>query len=217
MWRQTMSNLQRPNRFHSLFWLPIVGVALSLGAVSAADRVTEDQIVQALTAKKELARGIITGPRVDPAVEASFVERIRGLERVLTPDEREEVAAIANDKPQIDLEITFDYNSAEINSKSLPSVQALGRALGSPDLKGATFVVAGHTDAAGLEAYNQDLSQRRADSIKRYLIEKFEIPGADLVTVGYGKTKLKDPGHPFAEVNRRVQVSNISNRTDAAK
>lgn len=212
-----MSNLQRPNRVTAILWLQIVGIALTPGAASAADDVTEDQIVQALTAKKELSRGVLTGPRVDPAAEASFVEKIRGLERVLTPDEREEVAAIAKDKPQIDLEITFDYNSAEINSKSLPSVQALGRALITPDLKGSTFVVAGHTDAAGLETYNQILSQRRADSVKRYLIEKFGIPAAELVTVGYGKTKLKDPSHPFEEANRRVQVSNISNGSRASK
>ncbi|MBP2434092.1 OmpA family protein [Bradyrhizobium elkanii] len=212
-----MSNLQTPNRFRSLYWLQIASIALASSAVSAADRVTEDQIIQALTAKKELARSITTNPRVDPSVQASFVERIRGLERVLTPDEREQVAVITEDKPQIDLEITFDYNSAEINSKALPSVQTLGRALGSPDLKGATFVVAGHTDAAGLEAYNQDLSQRRADSIKRYLIQNFGVPGEDLVTVGYGKTKLKDPGHPFAEVNRRVQVSNISSANYSTK
>ncbi|MGC8030408.1 OmpA family protein, partial [Salmonella enterica] len=54
----------------------------------------------------------------------------------------------------------------------VPSVQALGRALTSPELKGSTFVVAGHTDAAGGDSYNQDLSERRADSIKRYLVEK---------------------------------------------
>ena len=34
--------------------------------------------------------------------------------------------------------------------------------------------------------------ERRADTIKRYLVEKFGIAGGDLVIVGYGKTKLKD-------------------------
>jgi len=96
-------------------------------------------------------------------------------------------------------------------------VQALGRALTSPDLKGSTFVVAGHTDAAGGDVYNQELSERRADSIKGYLIEKYGIADADLVTVGYGKSKLKDPGQPLAEVNRRVQVVNMENKTTASK
>ena len=124
---------------------------------------------------------------------------------------------IVKDKPKIDLEINFDYNSADISAKSLPSVQALGRALTNADLKGSTFVVAGHTDAAGGEAYNQDLSERRADAIKRYLVDKYGINGTDLVTVGYGKSKLKDPSQPMAEVNRRVQVVNMENKATASK
>ena len=96
-------------------------------------------------------------------------------------------------------------------------MQALGKALTNPDLKGSTFVVAGHTDAAGSDAYNQDLSERRADSIKRYLTDKFGIAGADLVTVGYGESKLKDSSQPLAEANRRVQVVNMANKTTASR
>jgi outer membrane protein OmpA-like peptidoglycan-associated protein len=161
------------------------------------------------------------GPQADPAATAAegrFVQTIRGrATRSLSLTEREEIATIAKDKPNIDLEITFDYNSADISAKSLPSVQALGKALTNPDLKGSTFIVAGHTDAAGGEEYNQGLSERRADSIKHYLTGKFGIAGTDLVTVGYGKTKLKDPSNPLAEVNRRVQVVNMANNTTASK
>jgi outer membrane protein OmpA-like peptidoglycan-associated protein len=85
------------------------------------------------------------------------------------------------------------------------------------DLKGSTFILAGHTDAAGGDAYNQDLSERRADSIRRYLVEKSGISTTDLVTVGYGKTKLKDPANPLSEVNRRVQVVNTKNKATASK
>ena len=201
-----------------------IGAALSIGAASAvaAEDVTEDQIVRALApAKKPLTRGLSAGPQAVPAVAAAegrFVQTIRNRPtRSLSVTEREEIATIAKDKPKIDLEITFDYDSADITAKSMPSVQALGRALSNPDLKGSTFIVAGHTDAAGGEAYNQDLSERRADSIKHYLTDKFGIAGTDLVTVGYGKTKLKDPGNPLAEVNRRVQVVNMASKTTASK
>ena len=188
----------------------------------ANNNVTEDQIVRALApAKKPLTRGLSIGPQTDPApsaAETRLLQTVRGrATRSLSVTEREEIATVAKDKPNIDLEITFNYNSADISAKSMPSVQALGRALSSPDLKGSTFVVAGHTDAAGSEAYNQDLSERRADSIKRYLIDKYSIPAADLVTVGYGKSKLKDPNQPMAEVNRRVQVVNVENKTTASK
>ncbi len=210
--------------FTALLSLLALGAAFSFGVgkAVAADDVTEDQIVRALApAKKPLTRGLSAGPQADPAAvaaEGRFVQTIRGrATRSLSSSEREEIATIAQDKPNIDLEITFDYNSANISAKSMPSVQALGRALINPDLKGSTFIVAGHTDAVGSEAYNQDLSERRADSIKRYLVDKFSIPGADLVTVGYGKTKLKDPNNPTAEVNRRVQVVNMANKTTASQ
>jgi outer membrane protein OmpA-like peptidoglycan-associated protein len=201
-----------------------IGATLSFGMVKAfaAEDVTEDEIVRALApAKKPLTRGLSAGPQVDPAVaaeEGRFVQKIRGRStRSLSSTEREEIATIVKDKPKIDLEINFDYNSADISAKSLSSVQALGRALTNPDLKGSTFIVAGHTDAAGGEGYNQDLSERRADSIKKYLVEKFGIAGTDLVTVGYGKTKLKDPSNPLADVNRRVQVANMENKATASK
>ena len=207
-----------------------ISAAMSIGAVTAraedksnsADKnVTEEQIVRALVPEKKppLTRGLSVGPQrvADPA-EGKFVQQIRGRStRSLSSTEREEIAAIVKDKPKIDLEINFEYNSADISAKSLPSVQALGRALTNADLKGSTFVVAGHTDAAGGESYNQDLSERRADAIKRYLVDKYGINGTDLVTVGYGKSKFKDPNQPMAEVNRRVQVVNMENKATASK
>jgi outer membrane protein OmpA-like peptidoglycan-associated protein len=202
-----------------------LGAAMSFAGTALAQEknVTEDQILRALAPeKKPLTRGLSTGPQttVDPtatAAETKFVDKIRGRStRSLSSAEREEIAAMVKDKPKIDLEINFDYNSADISAKSLPSVQALGRALTNTEIKGSTFVVAGHTDAAGSDAYNQDLSERRADSIKRYLVDKYGINGADLVTVGYGESKLKDPSQPLAEVNRRVQVVNMDNKSTAS-
>ena len=92
-------------------------------------------------------------------------------------------------------------------------MQELGKALSQASLKGSTFVVAGHTDAIGGEEYNQGLSERRADTIKRYLTEKYGINGSDLVTVGYGKTKPKDANAPTDPANRRVQVVNMETKT----
>jgi outer membrane protein OmpA-like peptidoglycan-associated protein len=218
-----MSKMSGRGSFTAILSIMTIGVALSFGVATAvAGDVTEDQIVKALApVKKPLTRGLSVGPQADPAVSAEegrFVQQIRGRStRSLSSSEREEIATIVKDKPKIDLEINFDYNSADISAKSMPSVQALGRALTNPDLKGSTFVVAGHTDAAGGEAYNQELSERRADSIKKYLVDKFGIAGGDLVTVGYGKSKLKDADNPLSEVNRRVQVVNMENKATASK
>ena len=144
--------------------------------------------------------------------EKQFVDTLRGRQtRSLTTDERDKITTIAKTKPSIDLEINFEYNSAKISSTAMPQVTALGQALASSDLKGSTFIVAGHTDGKGNETYNQSLSERRADAVKHYLMEKYRIDEGSLVSVGYGKTQLKDASNPLAAENRRVQVINMAN------
>ena len=201
-----------------------LGAALSMtaGLALAGEKViSADQISKALQ-PKPLTRGLsVGGQQVDAAAqekEAKFVNSLRNRStRSLSLGEREEVAQLAATKPKIDLEIRFDYNSADIAKTSMQAVQELGKALSDPSLKGSTFVVAGHTDAIGGEEYNQGLSERRADTIKRYLSEKFGINGSDLVTVGYGKTKPKDANAPLDPSNRRVQVVNMEVSKTAAK
>jgi len=192
-----------------------IGAALLTTSVMAfaGENLSSDTIIRALQ-PKPLTRSLSVEIPAATAEEGHFVETLRNRRtRSLSSSERDEIATIAADKPNIDLEITFDYNSADISVASLPSVQALGKALSDANLKGSTFVVAGHTDAAGGETYNQDLSERRADTIKRYLTDKYGIVGSDLVTVGYGKTRPKNPNDPMDPANRRVQVVNLANKT----
>jgi outer membrane protein OmpA-like peptidoglycan-associated protein len=208
-------------RFDKFFGLKAItlSVALSLTAgmaLAGDNNVTAGQILDALKSKP-LTRGLSVGPQADPeqqAKESTFLNTVRNRQtRSLSMGEREQIAELASSKPKIDLEIQFDYNSADIAKTSVPSVQALGKALSDPSLKGSTFVVAGHTDAIGGEEYNQGLSERRADTIKKYLVQNYGINGTDLVTVGYGKTKLKDTANGADPVNRRVQVVNMETKT----
>jgi len=208
-------------RFHRFSALKAIALSAALSmtaglAIADGKNVSSDQILNALQ-PKPLTRGMSAGPQADPTVKAkeiSFINKLRNRKtRSLSLGEREEILAITSDKPKIDLDIQFDYNSDKITMTSMPSVQALGKALSDANLKGSTFVVAGHTDAIGGEAYNQDLSERRADTIKRYLTEKYGITGTDLVTVGYGKTKPKDANAPMDPANRRVQVVNMDTKT----
>jgi outer membrane protein OmpA-like peptidoglycan-associated protein len=189
---------------------------MTAGLAAAEDtNVSAEQILSALK-PRPLTRGLSAAP-VDTSAKAKeigFINTVRNRRtRSLSLGERDQIAEIASTKPKIDLEIKFDYNSAKISNTSMPSVQALGTALTDPSLKGSTFVIAGHTDAIGSDAFNQDLSERRADTIKRYLVEHYRITSSDLVTVGYGKTRLKDPVNPTDAVNRRVQVVNMESKT----
>jgi outer membrane protein OmpA-like peptidoglycan-associated protein len=175
----------------------------------AGDQATAQDIISALKPSEKIKRGLSLRSPADDR----FVDSLRNRPtRSLTTAERDTITSMAEKKPNIDLEINFEYNSDVVGARSLPQVKALGEALASADLKGSTFVVAGYTDAQGGEAFNQSLSERRADAVKRYLTEKYQIDSANLVTVGYGKTRLKDPARPSAAENRRVQVVNMTDK-----
>ena len=106
-----------------------LGAALSMtaGLALAGDAViSADQISKALQSKPA-TRGLSAGgQQVDTAAqekEAKFVNSLRNRStRSLSLGEREEVAQLAATKPKIDLEIRFDYNSADIAKTSVPSV-----------------------------------------------------------------------------------------------
>jgi outer membrane protein OmpA-like peptidoglycan-associated protein len=113
-------------------------------------------------------------------------------------------------KPSVDLEVNFEYDSAVIGAQAADILVKLGVALRDPRLKGSLVLLAGHTDAKGSDVYNKDLSDRRADTVKQFLVTKFSLPPENLITVGYGKERLKNTADPYSAVNRRVQVVNMS-------
>jgi outer membrane protein OmpA-like peptidoglycan-associated protein len=210
-----MTNRQRGSR---LFVSCIVawGVALltAFGPAFAAEPVSEGQILRALT-PKSLTRNL-SGTKTPQEIQRqTFLNSVRGATRSLTLDERTEVAAIAKERPSIDLEIYFDYNSAEIANKAVPDLMNLGRALTNAALQGGVFLLSGHTDAKGGQDYNQGLSERRAQSVQTFLMQNFRIAGENLVATGYGKEQLKNPASPFAPENRRVQVTNLQTKQEA--
>ena len=206
--------------------MPLAAIACAFAAsLSAASAQTpsEVQILEALT-PKPVTRGLSTGapstqPRTGVAEEAAFLDGLRTPEttRSLSVGQRDRLATIAEGKPTIDLDIPFALNSSTISAKARPIVDSLGAALTRPALKEGTFMIAGHTDGRGGDDLNQALSERRAASVKRYLIEKFKIAPKNLITAGYGKSRLKNKGEPTANENRRVQTTNLSEVQSASR
>ncbi len=198
----------------------IAGLTLLAGAefAVASEKPSQEQIIKALTpVKKPLTRGL-SASSADAAPTASpedrqFINSLRNrTTRSLSFDEREKIITVAKDQPSIDLEITFKFNSATVTPAAMADVDKLGKALSDPALKGSTFVLSGHTDAVGGESTNLDLSNRRADAVKRLLVEKYGVSAQNLVTAGYGKSKLKNTSDPFAAENRRVQIINMADK-----
>jgi outer membrane protein OmpA-like peptidoglycan-associated protein len=101
-------------------------------------------------------------------------------------------------------QITFDLNSDRITPKGRGMLDKLGRVLSSEQLADVTYVIEGHTDASGSLQYNMGLSKRRAESVKRYLLEDYDVEPARLRTEGKGPTDLLDKENPKSAVNRRV-------------
>jgi outer membrane protein OmpA-like peptidoglycan-associated protein len=216
-----MSVFMNTIKFKTIIAIVASGFLLSATPqfANAQEQPSAQKILQALT-PKPLTRGL-TAPPADTAKateELKFIDTVRNRQtRSLSTTERDQIASIAKEKPSIDLEINFDYNSAVISKTAQAGVKALGQALSNPELKSSTFIIAGHTDAKGGDDYNQSLSERRADAIKKYLVDKEGIPAANLVTVGYGKNQLKNAGSPLASENRRVQVVNMATKSAEAK
>src|SRR4051794_25654057 len=197
--------------------LAVAVLVIGATSLAAAEEKSADQILNALK-PKAVTRSLSGGApvRKTSPEDQRFVDSLRGkTTRSLSGGDRDRVAAIAKEKPSIDLEINFQYNSAAITGKAVAAVAELGKALSNPDLKGGVFLVAGHTDAKGADQYNQILSERRAEAIRQYLMQKYGIAGDNLVAVGYGKTQLKNTANPLADENRRVQVVNMEASKEA--
>jgi OmpA-OmpF porin, OOP family len=110
---------------------------------------------------------------------------------------------------QFTIAIEFDFNSAALRPASYRSIGLMADSLRNPVLYGYKFLVIGHTDAVGGREYNLRLSQRRAEAIRLALIDPFGIDPRWLEAVGLGEEQLRDPRHPTAAINRRVQLINI--------
>ena len=105
--------------------------------------------------------------------------------------------------------ITFEFGSARLEPGSVEQLRNLGIALNQLTTAEAKLLIEGHTDRKGTRAYNDELSKRRADSVKDYLVKEMGVSADKLETVGKGFSEPANPKNPYAPENRRVVVVNI--------
>jgi OOP family OmpA-OmpF porin len=104
------------------------------------------------------------------------------------------------------LEIEFDTNKADIRPEYHDRmVQVAQYLVNNPSTQA---VIEGHTDSTASPEYNMKLSQRRADSVMDYFIDKFKIDKDRLRAIGYGETKpiASNDTAEGRQKNRRVMV-----------
>ncbi|KAM3103231.1 OmpA family protein [Phormidesmis sp. 146-12] len=114
--------------------------------------------------------------------------------------------------------ILFDFDKSELRPTAKPTLAKLSLLL--KNYKNAPVAINGHTDSKGSDEYNQTLSEKRAESVKTYLSQNFDINTNRLESQGFGKSQPIAPNanpdgsdNPQGrQKNRRVEVI-IRNQT----
>src|SRR5690606_32732828 len=117
----------------------------------------------------------------------------------------------ADIRPSVNLTVQFATGSAALTPSAVRALNELGRALSSSTLENYRFMIEGHTDTVGPRELNLDLSERRAQAVRQYLVTNFGINPARLNAVGRGQDELliQTPDETPEARNRRVQIINL--------
>jgi outer membrane protein OmpA-like peptidoglycan-associated protein len=162
-------------------------ILLAVPTASYADDLSTEDIIQALR----------------PPATARSLGKTRGIAI-------EEGTVNDKTSPTVNLYVNFAYKSLELDQDAKNVLDRLAAALKDDRLVEWDFLVGGHTDAVGSDAYNLNLSEGRALAVKNYLVNVRGISEQRLVERGFGERRLLNPGNPDAGVNRRVQITTLA-------
>jgi len=198
------------------FIAPLIVAPLVFAAVPAfaQSNPSADQIINSLKPSGNLAIGGTRGIRLAPptgTVSPQQVTPVATGSPHVAPARRAPSAAAENAGPSVNLTVDFANGSAQLTPQAIATLDQLGKALSSNELASYRFRVEGHTDTVGSEAYNQTLSQQRADAVVNYIESKYGVPASRLEAVGMGEKGLLVPTPPQTPEprNRRVEVVNL--------
>ena len=111
------------------------------------------------------------------------------------------------EKGRATIDIKFDFDKSVVKPKYHNELQQFADVLKNhPELN---LIIEGHTDSVGKDAYNQKLSQRRADAIRKYMIEKCGVDANRLTSKGYGEERPIESNRTASgrAINRRVEAA----------
>jgi OmpA-OmpF porin, OOP family len=201
---------------NALAVVPLAALALAVPAGGAAAQQSADQIISALKPGGDMTRGATRGIRLGgthPApAAAGRVLTPAGVAGTVAPRTSERIVVPAPvSGPSVNLTVNFPSGSADLTPAARASLDALGKALSSPDLATYRFRIEGHTDNVGARYANLVLSRDRAKAVVDYLTEQYHVRRDRLVAVGMGQEDPLVPTPPQTPEarNRRVQVINL--------
>ena len=174
------------------------GFAVSVPTVVSAqahEELSAEEITNAF--KKQKTRGLVIVPSSQQSTDTvsnAVAEEPKTAVTNYTAVEKED---------QVNIQISFDFDSAALREDQKPKLAALCEAMKSVDA--SVFQVIGHTDSSGSASYNERLSLLRAEEVKLYLVSSCGIDPDRLQAVGLGESAPYDPDNPRADTNRRVE------------
>lgn len=111
----------------------------------------------------------------------------------------------------VDLQMTFPNASWTMTEADKTTANTLTQVLMEPANAEKLIEIGGHTNSVGNAAYNESLSQRRAEAVKQYLIAN-GVPADRLKAVGYGSSQPVQGSDPAAGENRRVVLTMLGTK-----
>lgn len=151
------------------------------------------------------AGGAVVGAGMAAAycwVHGAGEEQVAMVEEVVEEAPMEQPAEAV----RVELDVKFDFDRAVVKPESYGDIKNLADFMSQ--FPQTTTVVEGHTDSVGSDAYNQGLSERRANAVRDVLVNQYGIGGERVNAVGYGESR------PVADnataegraINRRVEA-----------
>lgn len=121
------------------------------------------------------------------------------------------VANLDSYTPVVETSVHFAFDHAELSKKAKDALDELGAEVGKQ--KHYIIEVEGGTDSVGDSSYNYQLSQRRADAVIQYLVQKYDVPAFRVYVIGLGKDKPASSNKTSKgrADNRRVEVRLMTN------
>ena len=150
------------------------------------------------------AVGGATGAAIGNYMDKQAEEMQRDLEGVKVQRVGEGI------KLTFDSGILFEVNKSNLSGQAMTNLTDLGVILNKYD--DTNILIEGHTDSDGTEAYNQTLSEQRANAVKAYLASQ-SVSSGRITTVGYGETQpiADNTTASGKQLNRRVEVAIMAN------
>jgi outer membrane protein OmpA-like peptidoglycan-associated protein len=106
----------------------------------------------------------------------------------------------------VDLQMTFARSSSALTDADKATADTLTHVLLEPANATKIVGIGGHTSSSGTAAFNEELSKKRADAVKDYLVAN-GVPATRLKTIGYGATQPMQGSNPAAAENQRVVLT----------